>query len=166
MTPGLDPRQFDRHVIKPTLAGLDPAIPDTDTAYRLVWETIWHESNGLRAIAQYGGGPGLGVAQIEPPTFAWLNEWLDRPQNARFRNAIQHTTGRVWFGFSFLPVDLALSVAFCRLRYWVVPSPLPNPADGVRSRAHYWGKYYQTTNDPVKIAKYVIDAEQLWSALT
>ena len=145
-------KQFYNLVLIPTLHKLEPDIPYSKQAELLVSETIFHESGGLNYIAQIpNDGPGLGICMMEKPTWDWL------------------TTGKyswvpeIWghASFSDLTSNLALCVAMCRLRYWVVKDSLPPLSYGINGRADYWGKFYQTENDPVKKAKYIYDARDL-----
>ena len=131
--------QFHAGVVKPSLLLLGPVIPYTAIADLLVTETIWHESDRLRALGQYprGGvtehgpfGPGLGIASIEQPTWDWLKE-KDRVRNMLGLHRYEE-----------LAWDLQLNVTACRLRYLVNPMPLPKLEDGVEARATYWWRTY------------------------
>ena len=62
----LDPRQFAERVIRPALVKLRLQSP---AAEALLLGTAVVES-GLSALVQAGGGPALGLYQIEPATHA------------------------------------------------------------------------------------------------
>jgi len=71
----------------------------------------------------------IGIFQMERKTFDWLSE-------------------KYWFKvkdieFHELEYNLKYAIIFARLRYLVVPHPLPD-ADDVKGLAAYWKKYYNT----------------------
>lgn len=59
--------QFYELVLRPTLQHLAPLIPYSVAAEALVLATAVAESR-LDALRQMGGGPALGVHQMEPTT--------------------------------------------------------------------------------------------------
>ena len=73
----MDPVDFHDYVIKPTL---DQLNLDQPGASFLLLGTALVESN-LERVRQVGGGPALGVFQMEPATHASLwGDWLPRHQ--------------------------------------------------------------------------------------
>lgn len=162
---GLDRKQFEDYVLGPTMRELfvsfiraEYATLETIRAeYAITLETIWHESDGLTYIAQVGGGPGLGLGQCEPPTFEWLTrDYLPSKQPAlwsKFGGISPHWPS---IPFEELAWNLRLAVALVRCRYLAAPGAIPITLEG---RAAYWGQYYQTTNDPVKIQQYIDHAK-------
>ena len=58
-----------RKLIEDTLKLLEPEIKYTDDAINLVERTIAQESAYGKYRRQIGGGPALGISQIEPDTF-------------------------------------------------------------------------------------------------
>jgi len=148
-------RQFELGVLRPTLTELAAVMPAPEVAVRLVGETLWHESDRLRALGQYPRrnlddasvapgslpvfGPGLGIASIERPTWDWMAETHD------------HILG--YRAYAALAYDLRLNVVACRLRYFLDPMALPlrgigddgkpiDPDDDIKARATYWWKVY------------------------
>lgn len=120
-----DFRGFTSHVLR--TAGLHSA-----SAVELLLGTCAKESDFGKSRRQIGGGPALGVMQMEPATFGWLQ--------GRYSSSLPELIGRnaedlVW--------DDRLSVIMARLRYLVVPSPLP-PANDVEGMARYWKQHYNT----------------------
>ena len=59
--------QLTALVIVPTLKYLNPEIPFSNSAVKLLQMTLAHESNCGQYIAQLGG-PALGIYQMEPAT--------------------------------------------------------------------------------------------------
>lgn len=150
------PKQFRTLVVRPVLKHLDPEIPYSTQAEELIMFTIAHESDMGTFLAQYPkDGPAKGISMIEEKTFNWLVEklWLKPDLQEKFRKlSISYD-----FLFKELSWNLALAVAFARLRYYAVPEELPLANDGAWGLARYWGKYYQTTSDPIKLNEAVRD---------
>ena len=141
-------------VVRPTLKALHPEIPYSQNAECLVMETIAHESGVEAYLNQYPDGPARGIAQIEEPTFFWLKDLTSTRYQSLGTKLFQ------LFGepeHDQLSARMDLSVAFCRLRYFIVKEPIPDTLEG---RASYWARYYQTTNDPQKIQNYIDDAKR------
>lgn len=149
---GLNFKQFHNLVLVPTLRPLNVEVPYTDKARVLVMETLWHESGGLRYLAQWpNNGPGVGLCMYERPTWDWIS--------TKYERVLRDLFGYQEFGG--LALNLGLCVAMCRLRYAVVSEPIPELSQGVQARGSYWGKYYQTTNDPAKNQLYVAHAADI-----
>lgn len=121
-------RQFRDLVIR-SLRELEPTIPVTDVATCLLLGTAAQESRMGTFLRQCGGGPGLGVFQMETATFDWLREKY--PQFLRGRQAVE------------LEWDLKLAAKAARLRYWAVPDELPLSTKP-QNLADYWKKHYNT----------------------
>ncbi len=150
---GLNWHQFERLILRPTLADAQSVIPSSEVAVKLVGETIWHESGGLTYLAQVPhDGPALGLCQMEGPTFGWLMKKILNNSNL--------TPELTRYGIAFKDLlDPRFAVIMCRYRYWVVPEALPEGS--LRARANYWGQYYQTTQNQDKIAQYILAAGRI-----
>jgi len=117
-----------RDLIRRTLADVDLW---SSAAENLLLGTCAQESRLGTYIRQLGG-PALGIMQIEPATFQWLQgKYCKRFPEIATAAAPQ------------LEWDLRLSIIMARLRYLVVPSPLPAAGD-MHGLAAYWKKYYNT----------------------
>ena len=134
----IDPGHFLRLVIRPTLEGLGLPSP---AAERLLLGTALVES-GLTYLTQIGGGPALGLYQVEPATHKDLyRNWLNfRPEWAaaleRFIVPAQPRGDQlVW--------NLAYATAAARLIYYRRPEPLPM-ADDIQGLAQYWKAHFNT----------------------
>ena len=148
---------FRLEVVRPTLKHLQAYNPQmwSPAAENLIVGTAAHESAGLKHSRQIGGGPGLGYFQIEPATDrdVWNNYLGSRPKLVRLVLPLQWP----WATSSHhLVWNFAYAAAIARLVYWRKPEPLPD-ADDIEGLAQYWGRFYQTSNDPEKIAKFVSD---------
>jgi hypothetical protein len=135
----LPPNDFRRLVIRPVLERLSLW---SLVAQELLLGTALQES-GLDALVQRGGGPALGVYQIEPATHqdVWDNylryhdglmqavlaltaPWPDRRQQ--------------------LITNLVYATAIARLIYLRHPDPLPDVPDPDALGA-YWKRVYNTS---------------------
>lgn len=101
-------------------------------AVNLLLGTAAQESDLGTHVRQLGGGPALGVFQMEPSTFGWLRD--------KFASRIPGIAER---DEDDLVKDLMLAILFARLRYRVVPSPLP-PHDDIEALGRYWKQHYNT----------------------
>lgn len=145
-----------RHqVVRPALTHLAPHVGWTLAAENLVLATAIAESD-LSALHQIGGGPALGLWQIEPATHAdlWAN-WLTYRGHLAAR---LETMAAPWPPVPQNPAQVATNLlygaAVCRLIYYRAPAPLPakDDADGM---GRYWKQHYNTplgAGDPAKFA--------------
>ena len=114
----------------------------SDSAVNLLMGTAAQESRLGTYIHQLGGGPALGIFQMEPDTEKdiWINYISYRkPLEGR----IADTTGRRGPG-PWLELDLAYQIAMARIHYLRVPESLPDP-DDIAALAQYWKLYYNTS---------------------
>ncbi len=124
-------------IIRPTLQDLDMWSP---AAENLVHGTALAES-GLRYLRQQGGGPALGLWQMEPATIADVKRYMSLrlPIHDKVKTmAVQWPVRKqevVW--------NLKLACALCRIRYWYEPDRLPD-ADDWSALAAYWKQHYNT----------------------
>lgn len=161
---GLHPKQFKELVLSPTLEYFHPEIPYIENSEWLVFETIWHESGGLRFLAQWPkNGPGIGPCSMEEETWDWLIKVLKKKVliSTKFHDMFGKPELRRLFS------DLALNVFMTRFRYFVVKNPLPKAT--IEARADFWNRFYQTVDDQPGIdkdeAQYIADAYDLRKAL-
>lgn len=93
------------------------------------------------ALAQDGGGPALGIYQMEPAThddaIAWLARRPDTAPLVLIHRAPQPDPR------AQLATNLAYATAMCRIQYWRRPEPLP-AADDVAGLAAYWKRFWNT----------------------
>lgn len=140
----MDAKQLLELVIRPTLKKLGL---HSEAAEQLVIGTIWQESRG-EYIKQLGGGPALGLAQMEPATHddIWRNYLAYKRTLA---NNITELASMQCLGDGMIPdaneliSNLNYAVAMCRVHYLRVKAPLPKAGD-VAGMAAYWKQYYNT----------------------
>jgi hypothetical protein len=129
----LNVQEFKAFCLIPTLETMGEKFCG-QSAENIVLFTIAHESLMGAWRKQMGCGAALGIVQMEPPTYNWLaKKYPDvilkfYPEIPRFE-AIEN--------------DDVLAVIMCRLRYYVVKEPLPEP-DDIKGMARYWKEYYNT----------------------
>jgi len=134
-------RQFQARVIRPALAWLEL---DGEAAEALLLGTALAES-GLAALVQAGGGPALGVYQIEPATHKdiWESYLAFRPSLA---GRVRGLAAQRWPGPRMdeeLVGNLYYASAIARVHYLRVPEPLPDAGD-LAGLAGYWKRHYNT----------------------
>ncbi len=163
----LDPHQLVAEIIEPVLHRMDMHSP---AAVNLMLGTALQESR-LTWLRQLGGGPALGLYQIEPatakdivtryagqrphirarigaalhgllpPDVAWDENWTDDDNAAlEFR----------------LVSDLAFQTAIARVRFWMVPAPLPDAGD-IEGLADYWKQNFNTPAGHGTIGQFILN---------
>ena len=108
-------------------------------AVELLMLTAAKESSLGYFIKQLGGGPALGIFQMEPATEKDIwNNYL------KYRKKRQHIVERydtanakdLWFNIGY-------QIILCRFHYLRIQEPLPKHND-IHGLAAYWKKYYNT----------------------
>ncbi len=135
----MDPVDFHDYVIKPTL---DQLGLDQPGASFLLLGTALVES-GLDRVRQIGGGPALGVYQMEPATHddLWQN-WL-APRRPELARGVERLVAQWPPGATQLMVNNAYATAMARCLYARRPEPLPAPLD-LDAHALYWKTHFNT----------------------
>lgn len=123
-------KQFE-DLIRRILTWCDPALC-SDSAVNLLLGTAAQESKFGTYLRQIKG-PALGAYQMEPATF----DWLQRKFEGRYKWLVGCLA-------SEMEHDLLLATIMCRLRYKVVPEPLPIDPNDIPSLAHYYKIHYNT----------------------
>ncbi len=133
------------------LKAMGPKYSSAD-ALALVVRTHVYESN-LYHLRQRGGGPARGFAQIEMSTaLDILGRYLGLKRKAELRATVSGILG-------YDPVELAgnsdmlnlqlqgnliLGIICCRLKYGMIPAPLPE-ANERMAQGEYYKRYYNTS---------------------
>lgn len=155
-------KQFEQAVLRPWCPPFrtnEPSVAPKnhrEVEIRLVGETIWHESNRLRALGQYPWdpkndtfGPGLGIASIERPTWDWMKT---TPEGSLYLRE---------YAYEQLAWDLRLNVIACRIRYRIDARNLPKLEDGIEARAGYWFMVYNGSGVVTRRDDYIRNAEAI-----
>lgn len=140
----IDVQQFRTRVVQPvlqTLGGWNSAM-NTPAAENLLVGTAIQESH-LTYLAQLGGGPALGIMQVEPNTHddVWTNYLAYRNDLAEVVSGFSAGTGH---SADQLPWNMAYCVAIARLVYWRQPDPMPSNPEDLESLGDYWKAHYNT----------------------
>lgn len=131
----LNPQELKSFCIIPTLETMGEQFTG-ESANRIVLYTFAHESHLGTWRRQMGAGAALGIGQCEPPTFNWLaKKYKDIIKRCYANDEVPR--------FETIENDDVLATIMCRLRYYVVPEPLPEP-DDLKGMAQYWKEYYNT----------------------
>jgi hypothetical protein len=132
---------FRLRVVRPTLQHLDGLVPYSLAAENLLVGTAAHES-GLAALAQRGGGPALGVFQVEPATHQDLrdNFLRQRPELALRVDELAAPRPSL---VAQLVTNLAYASAIARLVYFRAPEKMP-AAEDEEGLALLWKRRFNT----------------------
>lgn len=149
---GLKLEHVEDLIIHPALEALQL---NSQAARELLLGTAIQESN-LTYLEQLGGGPALGLFQMEPATHddIWYNYLAYRGELAQRvpggvvgRQAIE-MVGNLWY-----------AAAMCRIHYYRAPDPLPEAGD-LEGQAAYWKKYYNTVQGAGTVEHYIRNWQQ------
>lgn len=116
------------------------------SAENLLMGTAAQESR-LQYLKQIKG-PALGVFQIEPTTlgdivYRWMKGNPEYIEKVKSVCGFDVTEASLDFLKYQCVVHLGFQAAMCRLKYRMVPKPLP-AEDDVNGMAQYWKTYYNT----------------------
>lgn len=137
MNYGIDPAQLRDLVVRPTLNQLGLY---SDAAASLVLGTAMHESH-LTYLKQLGGGPALGLWQMEPFTHDDIWDTFLR-YRTDLASLMCRIAGDSRPSATLLIGNLWYACAMARIRYRRAPANLPgNTPDDL---AAFWKKYYNT----------------------
>lgn len=144
------PSSYYDNVIVPSLNSIGKY---SEQAAQLMLAIAIHESN-LIYDKQIGGGPALGLMQIEPATHddIWnnvisINSDLESKVNALLGSSTK---------LSALQHNDIYGVAMARIFFTRFSEPLPALGD-VQGMAEYWKKYYNTPGGAGTIEKFMND---------
>jgi len=148
---GLHPFHLVTEVIRPTLQYLGDKY-NSPAAQQLLLGTAIVESDGLRALHQYGNGPARGLWQMEPATLMDHSIWLeDQPALHAKVAALQCVAFSDW---AQLSGNLYYACAMARVHYWRVTEPLPE-ANDIAALGRYWKAHYNTAKGAGTVMEFV-----------
>lgn len=151
---GIHPGQLRGDIIYPTLHHLGLW---SLSAEALIIGTIAHESRGGCYVRQRGGGPALGICQMEPATHndIWVNYLAYNPElKARTHALVSARHAGTIPNPDEMITNLAYAVAMCRVHYRRVKQSLPS-ADDLPGLAQYWKAHYNTSQGAGTEAEFV-----------
>ena len=128
----LNVEHFRELIVRPVLEHLDM---HSEAAENLVLGTGIHES-ALCYLVQLGGGPALGLYQMEPATHDDIRRYINRKPNlVLLESDGTEADEMVW--------NLKYATCMCRIHYWRRPEPLPD-ADDADGMGEYWKRWYNS----------------------
>lgn len=136
----LSPAQFKKFVVEPSLSALGSRY-NSPAAVQLLMGTAIQESR-LTYLHQLGGGPAVGVFQMEPATHEdiWLNFLAHRP-------VLAEKILEEGITLAAKPEEMAWNLRYaavmCRVHYFRRPEDLPAFND-IHAQAAYWKEHYNT----------------------
>ncbi len=137
---GLDTRQLKVEIVRPALQALGLW---SRAAENLVTGTALVESRAAY-LRQVGGGPALGLWQMEPATHddCWKN-WLCAPARSRQATALRQMIGSLNPSAELMISNLLYAAGVARIRYQRVATPLPDATDAA-GLSQYHKDFYNT----------------------
>jgi hypothetical protein len=122
---GINPQHL-RRLIRETLDAMGERYASPVAVELLMLTTAQESGLGLH-LWQVGGGPALGIYQMEP------GRWEDTVvRGERLHDALAGAVGADWGddrSMRRLVYDLRYATAMARAAYWLIPEPLPGAAD-------------------------------------
>lgn len=141
---GLNEQHFRQYIVQPVLRLMENVSGkpfNTAEAEDLLVGTALQESQ-LKYLGQLGGGPAVGLYQIEPAAANEVLAYLEDKPDLRVL-AEELGLGKPGHIQWELTCNLALATMFARLYYWMDPEPLPEFND-VEGYARYWKRRWNT----------------------
>lgn len=137
----MDPQQLKDLIITPTLQALDLF---SVSAVNLILGTAAQESQ-FKYIRQLGGGPALGIYQMEPATHddVWDNYLAYRTELAGKLRALASQKLFYDHAADEMIGNIYYATAMCRVHYLRVTDPLP-ATDDIVAMGNYWKLHYNT----------------------
>ena len=141
-------QNFLENIIRPTLNGLGLG---GSAAEELLLGTAIQESS-LTHRTQLGGGPGLGLFQMEPATHndIWNNYLKYRPDLGKQVSSLLTSTDKL----GNLQNNDAYATAMARVHYLRARGALPSAGD-LSGQASYWKSNYNTSLGKGTTSQYV-----------
>lgn len=142
MSTGINIGQLRKLVVRPVIKHLDAW---SLSAENLILGTIAQESHGSHYIQQLGGGPAVGMCQMEPATFRdiYQNYLKYRPELAAKVAELELPNWYEDHDADEMAGNNYYAVAMCRVHYLRVSEPLPE-ADDLHGLASYWKRFYNS----------------------
>ena len=154
---GLDTRQLKIEIVRPALQAIGLW---SLSAENLTTGTALAESRAVY-LRQVGGGPALGLWQMEPATHddCW-NNWLCAPGRSRQSTALRQIIGHLKPSARLMIGNLLYAAGMARVRYQRVPAALPGATDAA-GLSQYHKDFYNTAQgsaDPVATVAFFAEA--------
>ncbi|WP_438967272.1 hypothetical protein [Flavobacterium sp.] len=137
-------------VIKPALK-IIKMENNEESSINLLLGTCAQESKMGTFLTQMGGGPALGIFQMEKETHEdiWTN-WIE----LRWQIFGRLKYYKFYRNFERLGWDLMYAAIMARIHYFRVKESIPKK-DDIEGMAHYWKKYYNTEKGKGTIEEFI-----------
>lgn len=144
--PLFDPQHVRDYVIRPVLAAL--SLPAPATAERLLMGTAAQESQ-FTHLKQLGGGPALGLWQMEPATlYDLFDRFVVNTKQVKFQQIGWFLTQREPHSRDFLTFSLQSNLPFAcamaRLHYYARPFDMASLTLTGQGLGKAWKQHYNT----------------------
>lgn len=127
--------EFRKQIVRPTLERIQRYSRD---AAELLVGTAAHETHlGRLGRRQNGGGPALGILQMEPNTWKATDKWMQQWRPG-LRQTIMDMVGPANHCADLLVTDDAYAVAMGRVLYLSVQGSAIPHAENLIGLASYW----------------------------
>lgn len=124
-----------------------------DTAVNLLTGTALYESD-LIYLLQFPVAHAVSLFQIEKATYLGLRERLKRKPDLRNKILAYCSLTDIPEDYNHLVGNIALSIIMARLKYYLIPNPLP--ANEPLALAQYYKQFYNTPQGKADVNKAVI----------
>lgn len=147
-------KNYLRKLIRHTLEGVEGAKLWSEKAEDLLMGTCAQESALGRYRRQIGGGPALGIFQMEPETFNNIKRNYLAHKKTLCKGVLKamDVTSLNHLIPEMLECDDELAIIFARLHYRRVSEPIPETLEG---QALYYKQYYNTYQGKATVSDYL-----------
>lgn len=136
---GIDSKQLRELIVRPALKEIDLW---SEAAENLLMGTAAVESSMGRFLRQTPTGPARGIYQMEEATFKDLTNYLLNRRSDLMVKICFTWNYKKWPKFESIIWDLKFATAMARIRYIVVPDPLPEDYVNTAHLGEYWDQFY------------------------
>lgn len=140
----IDPTHLREYVIRPACEAIGLY---SLAAEQLLLGTACQESKCGTYLHQLGGGPALGIFQMEPATWGDLYKNFMAGDRLTLRDKVDalasNAGGKKFPAAEEMTFNLRYAAAMCRIHYYRVKAPLPAAGD-IEAQAAYWKRFYNT----------------------
>lgn len=150
----MTPEQLRKHIIKPALEHMRMWSQEAED---LVLRTAYHESDKLRRITQYDGGPARSYFQIEPATLFDLYDNYLR-YRTEIKDCLDSLKIKMYTDEENLLRNCMYAAAVCRLCYYRKPGAIPSDLKG---QAEYWKEHYNTHLGKGTVEEFIENVKEL-----